>query len=225
MLNAAWLVFKKDLLLELRTKELWLSTLLFVLLSMFVLAFTVSTGGQINPRIGVGLFWIITLFAATQMTSRLYQAELQNKVLEQWVGSPVDLMGLHLGKWAAGFIQVFLMGLAAWGLYGVFLSPQTATAPLEFIALIALFCIGIVSLGGAFSLLTFNVRLREAFFPLLLFPLMTPLLLGAVQVSLGLWGVEEQRESANWWRMMLAADILYFSMGLLMSDTILNEAI
>ncbi len=104
-------------------------------------------------------------------------------------------------------------------------APESCTSPWAFAVVVALFSAGTVSLGGVFSLLSVNTRLREVFFPLLLFPLNVPLLLAAVNLSVSLWGVEDVPALSNWWRLLAGTNILYFFLGLLMSDYILNESL
>ncbi len=229
MLRVAWLLFRKDLLLEWRTRELWLGTLLFVLLSLFVLQFSLAGEGTLSPRVGVGLYWVVTLFGATQMTARLYLGELQSRTLEQWLILPVDLAGVHLGKWAAAWLQVTGVGALTFGLYVFFFTQTPGGKNLNvdlpgFLAVLALFSAATVSLGGVFSLLSVHTRFREVFFPLLLFPLNVPILLAAVHLTARLWGVDPTAPVAHWWRLMLGANVLYFFLGFLMSDYLLNEA-
>ena len=100
---------RKDLVLELRGREVVLAMVVFVL-AAFVL-FRFGLGGQSlagGTRAAVGVLWIATVFTAMLGLPRSFAAEREGRVWDGLLASPVDRATL----WAARSISFLVFMLA-----------------------------------------------------------------------------------------------------------------
>jgi heme exporter protein B len=79
---------------------------------------------------------------------------------------------------------------------------------------------GITITGVAFSAVTVNVRLRELMLPVLHYPLLIPLLVGAMQVSTALIKGEAS-DIIQELRIVIAFDLIFTSLALYLIEFIL----
>jgi heme exporter protein B len=74
--------------------------------------------------------------------------------------------------------------------------------------------------GVGFSAVTVNVRLRELMLPVLLYPILVPVLLGAMGTTTALFSGEFANNGASL-RLLVVFDIIYTALGLYMIEFIL----
>jgi heme exporter protein B len=71
--------------------------------------------------------------------------------------------------------------------------------------------IGFVTLGTFYAAMSSRSRSREVLLPLLLFPMMVPVLLAAVQASSALMNGNIMREAGAWLRMLMVFDAVFLA--------------
>jgi heme exporter protein B len=70
--------------------------------------------------------------------------------------------------------------------------------------------IGFSIVGTFYAALTVNLRAREVMLPLLLFPALVPVLLGAVNATSLVLEGDLMNEAAIWMRVLIAFDVIFF---------------
>jgi heme exporter protein B len=172
---------RKDLVLELRGREVVLAMVVFVL-AAFVL-FRFGLGGQSlagGTRAAVGVLWIAMVFTAMLGLGRSFAAEREGRVWDGLLGSPVDRATI----WAARTISFFVFQLAvqvvavpAFWLF--FLQSGRGPSMPVLIAALVLADIGIAALGSLLAGLGLAARNREVLVPVLFLPFAIPLVIVA----------------------------------------------
>ncbi|HJY07236.1 MAG TPA: heme exporter protein CcmB, partial [Bryobacteraceae bacterium] len=76
-------------------------------------------------------------------------------------------------------------------------------------------------LGAAFGAMTVNLKLRELMLPVLIYPLLMPLLMAAIELTNNLLMNQVTVDSLLWGRVLLVFDIVYTSLGIALAETIL----
>jgi len=81
---------------------------------------------------------------------------------------------------------------------------------------------GLTVIGTLFSAMTVNLRLRELMLPTLVYPMMIPALMGAIQLS-GLLVAGEPVGADNqiWFRLLVAFDLIFTLLALALVETVL----
>jgi heme exporter protein B len=185
-LRAAWLLARKDLLLEVRSREVSLAMALFSAATLVLFHFAVSNSpGGIRPAVACGLLWTAALLASLLALARLLAPERDEGLLDALLLAPLDRTAIWLGKAAALLallvvLDVFLLPLF-WLLFldGERGAPSVATLA----ALLALADVGLAAVGALVATLASATRSRELLLPLLFLPVATPLVILATTAS------------------------------------------
>jgi len=73
-----------------------------------------------------------------------------------------------------------------------------------------------------FGALTVNLRLRELMLPIIVYPLLIPLLVAAIELTNALFGSGPVAvEKLIWWRVLAVFDIVFTALAVLLADVIL----
>lgn len=181
--RVALAVLRKDLLIDLRSRErvghmLIFAALVVVLISIVLRASSAATHGALLP-----LLWITFLLTSLLGLGRSFQAETEDGAWLNLVGVPVDRGWVFLGK--AGANLVALLGVELWTalLAVIFLDADWSQAPGAALLAGVLGAIGLSVVGTLLSALSASARFREFLLPVLLFPLILPVLVLAADIT------------------------------------------
>lgn len=203
--KAAWAVASKDLLVEVRSKQLLNSVAPFVLALLVVFGLTFGTSRVELQASAPVVLWVAVLLSSLLTVRRSFDIETEDGALEGFRLSPADRTGIFLGKAAAVAIQ--LMALALLTLAGVVIlfSAEVATLPL-LVGSLALGCIGLSAIGVLFSALLARTRGTDSLLPLLVFPVVIPVVLAGVRTTQ--LAFRPEGPAAQWVGMMAAFAVI-----------------
>ncbi len=180
-LRGFWAVFEKDIKLELRARYAINMLLLFALGALVVMAFAVGPT-PLSARVQAALLWTVLLFAAAVGLGRAFISEEERgtMLLLQLNLRPG---AVYAGKLLVNFALLLALNLVAVGAFAVLLRVQVAWPGLLALTLL----LGSIGLAGATTLLSALIARaaggRGALLPVLLFPVLVPLLLSAVEAT------------------------------------------
>ena len=109
--GAVLTVARKDLLLELRSKEVVVATLFFSGLVLVILAFALGPDETALRNAAAGTLWTALAFAGVISAAQSYQGELEEGALEQLLLYPVPRATLFLGKLLANWLFMLALGV------------------------------------------------------------------------------------------------------------------
>jgi heme exporter protein B len=186
-------ILRKDIAMELRTREMITSMGLYTLLTMVVyfiaLQDVIAQGGgsstfDIRP-IAPGLLWAAFIFMSLLGLNRSFVHEKDQGVLEALLLSPVDRPVIYFAKMIGNLIFMLIVELLAVPVFWfLFLQQAKVDANLWMLALALIGgSIGIAGLGTLLATLTVNTKGQDFLLTVLMVPLMFPLLFGAVTAS------------------------------------------
>ena len=107
-------------------------------------------------------------------------------------------------------------------LFVVFFNVELGGALPGLVLVIGLGTVGIGAIGTLFAAMTAQVRARELLFPVLLLPVLVPVLLATVKATEALLLGEGLGAIVHWLQLLVAADVVYLTVGLLTFDVILE---
>jgi heme exporter protein B len=165
---------RKDLLLELRSRDTVPAMLLFVVSTLVVFNFSLPAGS--SALAAYGLLWVALVFTALLGLMRAFLAEREERVLDGLVLAPADRSAIWLGKVLALVVFLLLAEAAALPAFGVFFEPVTA----ELVAAVLLANVGLAAVGALLSAMAAASHARELLLPLLFLPLVIPVVVGGV---------------------------------------------
>jgi heme exporter protein B len=185
-LRAAWLLARKDLLLEARSPELVAGVGLFSLASLVLLHFAVAGDGRtLSGGLAGGVLWVVLLLGATLALSRAFAAERDAGILDALLLSPVGRGSIWLSKALSLGVLLVIIEVAVVPLHWLFFFSQAdRTPPLwAVVAPLALADIGLAAVGALVAALASPARLREVLLPVMFLPIATPALIMGIEVT------------------------------------------
>ena len=169
---------RKDLLLELRSRDTLPAMLLFVVSTLVVFNFALPDGT--GETAAYGLLWVAIVFTAILGLTRAFAAEREQRVLDGLVLAPCDRSAIWAGKGIAVVVFLALAELVALPAFALFFEPVTW----ELVAAVALADLGLASVGTLLAAMAAASRARELLLPLLFLPLVIPVVVGGVGASI-----------------------------------------
>ena len=215
-------VAHKDLRAELRTKEAINASFSFALVILLLFSFAFDPTSEEMRLISGGLLWIVFAFAGALILNRSFARELPNDCLDALVGSPISRAALLLGKSVANFALLMAVELVCFPVFGIFYNVHWTERFWPLMLVTALGTWGLTIIGTMFSALTVNIRLREIMLPLLVYPLMIPCLMAAMQLSTHLIaGNPLGGDIVIWLRLLAVFDVIFTALALALIETVL----
>ena len=215
----------KDLRIEWRSRENINGVLFFALLVVIVvsLAFDPTSNPTLAREIAGGILWIAILFASVTALSGSWTREQRNGVLDAQRLAPSAPAALFLGKVLANFLFVSVVELILAPVFAVFYNLHPLGETRLLLLILPLGTWALIVNGTFFAALSLRARSRELLLPLLLLPIILPALLGAIQSTAGVLTAElDPGYIAFWIRSLLAYDIIFTTLSLVLFGTVLN---
>ena len=220
-LGYVFTVVKKDLLYEVRSKEIVLSILVFSLLSIVTFNFAFDPTPRIIALVVPGILWVSLSFGAILGFNRAFSLENETDGFAGTLMTPITKDALFLAKSLSNFI--FLVAAE------IFLIPVIIAFFDVKIDLMTLLCISFLTLlglsfvGCVFGSLSVNTRASEVMLPVLFIPVIIPLLLGATQSTQTMLAGGGLQESSNWIGLMAVFDVTYLIVGAFCFSLLVSE--
>jgi heme exporter protein B len=224
VIRAAGAILRKDLLIELRTKESVPAMTLFTL-TVYVLFHFGLDRDSLDGELAAGVLWVTLLLAAVIGVSRLFAAEREQGGIEGLLLAPVDRTSLFVAKAAGLFLMLVLVELVAVPAFAILLlGPGVAGTLPELLAILLLANLGIAALGALVAALAAETRARELIVPLLLLPLLVPLLIAGAQATEPFLRQDQGPEDLGRWLAVLTLyDVVFVLLSLAVFDFLLED--
>ena len=208
-LRASWIVARKDLAIEFRTRTAFLSALVFAMLGVTIFYFAWDSTAVAASDLAPGVLWVIFIFAALLGLQRSFGSEMADRAIDGLLGAPVSRESIYLGKALANL--VFVMGVLAVTLPAVvlFYNLPMGRGVVALAGIATLAAIGLVAIGTLFSAMAVNTRMAELLLPMLSLPFFVPIVMGAAQSSARLMAGRPIAEAWPWLRILIAFDIVF----------------
>lgn len=221
-MNVLRAVLWKDLLSEWRSRDRLPAMLVFALLTVVVLRFS-QPGGSLagDPEAAPGLLWVAYVFAAVLGMNRGFALELENEALSGLALAPVDRGWIYLGKALSSLLLLLVAQLTTAVFFMILFDVDLLAVAAPFLAIAALGAVGLTAAGTLFAGIAVRTRFREVMLPLLLFPLLVPLLVGAVQATAALLAGEGLHRGAV--QLLALYDAVFLIASFILFEYVLDE--
>ena len=211
----------KDILSEMRTKEIIASVLVFTLLVIVIFNFAFSASQEMMVLVAPGILWVTFAFAGVLSLNRSFILEKEEGCLEGLMVCPVSRETIYVGKMLASLLFMLIIEAIALPIFALLfnlavLSPQLIT-------ITVLTTVGFVAVGTLFSALAVNTKAREMVLPILFLPIVVPLIISAVEASgLALSG-EQWGSLASWLGIIGAFDAVFLVVSFLVFTYVIEQ--
>lgn len=223
-LRTVWLVMRKDLLVEVRSREILYTTLFFAVSCVLVFAFGFVREGNPVQDAAAGILWIAIAFSGTLALGRTFERERHNDTLRALLAAPVDRSAIYVGKLVGvllilGVVETIVVPLVAL----MFQAPMFAH-PALLAGLLATGTLGFAAVGTLFAAMLVRARSRDVLLPILLYPITIPVIIAGVRGTAALLQTDVDIPMARAWLSMLVFfDVVFVTLALWAFEPAMTE--
>jgi heme exporter protein B len=209
LLSSAWLIARKDLAIEFRTRSAFLSALVLSLLSLVIFYFAWDPTAVAALDVAPGILWVTFTFSGLLGLHRSFGVEAQERAMDALLVAPVPRESIFLGKALANLVFVLGVQLVALPALALFYNLPFGTVVSSLAIVMVLAAVGLVCVGTLFAGITANTRMAELLLPVLALPFFVPIVLPAATATARLLAGRPLAESIAWLRILLAFDLVF----------------
>lgn len=210
-------LFLKDIIIELRTREIFYTMAFFSLLSVIIFSFAFYADPQKSIDYGPGIIWVTILFSGTIGIGRIFDRERENNVFYGILLTPVSPSAVFLSKVLTQIFFLFLMEIFALPLIVIFFDIKVINIFL-FIGGILLGNIGFSFVGVLFGAMLMNERMKEVLLPLVIYPVLVPLFIAGVNLTKESILPFTSQEAYSWLKLIGGGDIIFIVMSIFLFE-------
>ena len=222
-LNQIAAIVWKDFVTELKTRELLSAMFIFALLVILIFIFSINLSIVKASEVGPGILWVAFLFAGTIGLNRSFMLEKENSCLMGLMLVPADRTTIYFGKLISNLIFLSIMELFILPLFMIFFNIDLLSHLGPLLVVVFLGTLGFCALGTLLSSLSANLKTREIMLPILLYPLLIPIIIGAVRMTGQILDGTELADMMKWVGLTASFDIIYIGVSIMTIDHILEE--
>ena len=220
-LAVIWAIGRKDLLLETRNKDVIVAVSVFALLVLMIFTFAIDIN-QVNAKLtGPGILWASIAFAGVTGLNRAFALELEGNTLEALMLAPISRDLIYAGKMLGNFLFITAAQIIVIPIFAVLFN--LAVLRWEMLVISLLTTIGFSAIGTLFAAMTIRVRAREVMLPLLFLPVVTPLIMAAVESTSHVVNDSSWPEIYQWIQLAIAFDIAFIVISAFIFQQILED--
>ena len=221
MIRDAWLVAKKDLLIEIRSRIIINQIAPYTLLIIVLFGFALDADTETLRDTGPGLFWVSTLLVAILAVQRSVDIEISDSALDRLLLSGISPASIYIGKTIALYVQLIILEAGLFIVMLVLFDMSVDNYPL-IVASAILTTLAISSSGTLYGVIASGVGVRETLLPVLFLPVLAPAVIGATRA----YGDAFGRVNADGWAwlgLLSVIAIVYTLIGMLTYGKLLEE--
>jgi len=222
-LMLAWIVARKDLQVELRTRERLAAMGAFVVLTALLFNYAVDRTVVHPGSIAAGLIWMTLILAGLLGLGRTFELEKEDGAFQGLLAAPLPREALYLGKVLSNAVLLAIVTALTVLVFAFFYQVVLPRNPLPLIGVLLLGVTGFSALGTLFSGITAGTRMGETLLPVLLFPLLVPLVMFGASATASLLGGFPASEIFGTLRILGAFTLIALAAGVTLFRFIVEE--
>jgi heme exporter protein B len=223
-LRAVWIVTRKDLLIETRTREIFFTTAFFALACVLVFAFGFVREGRPVQDAAAGILWIAIAFSGTLALGRAFERERQGETLRALLLSPIDRPALYVGKLLGILVLLAAVEALVVPLVALMFQAPLFDHALLMLGLLGAGTLGFAAVGTLFAAMLVRARSRDVMLPILLYPITVPVIIAGVRGTAALLQPEADEPIARAWLAFLVFfDVMFVTLALWTFEPVMTE--
>jgi heme exporter protein CcmB len=241
VIRAAWLIARKDLLVEARSRELAYTTLFFAVACVLVFAFAFVHDGRsldmappadltgvvvaaTSGDLAAGILWVALAFSGTLALGRAFERERQSETLRALLLAPTERAAVYLGKLAGLLVLMAGVEVVLVPIVGLLFAAPILRAPFLLAALLLAGTVGFASVGALFAAMLVRAHSRDVLLPVLLYPITVPVIIAGVRGTAAIFAAEPNLDAAaSWLSMLVFFDAVFVTLSLWTFAPVMTE--
>lgn len=216
-MKTLWLLFAKDMRVELRRKELTVTGVSLGLLLSAIAFFGVQSAFLkvvFEQALFPALTWMLFAFAGAASLSRSFDSEIEHEAIDALLFFGVSPAYLFVAKLLSSLVIAFVIFAALFSSLFVFFNMPAVILGPALLACTLLVLFGYCALSTLIVSLTARASSSSLLFPIILLPLLFPLFFAGVETYAALI-VDRSFSWANpWVSLLIALDVVYLLLGI-----------
>ena len=222
--RVAWLVMRKDLTVEVRSREILYTTAFFAVACVLVFAFALVKEGRPLEDAAAGILWISVAFSGTLALGRTFERERHAETLRALMLAPAARPAIYVGKLLGIVLLLLIVEAVLVPLIGLLFHAPLTVRPLLLAALLVSGTIGFSAVGTLFAAMLVRARSRDVLLPVLLYPITIPVIIAGVRGTAALFESPPSPELATMWvALLLFFDIVFVTLSLWTFEPLMTE--
>ena len=222
--GTVWLVMRKDLRIEIRSREILYTTLFFAVACVLVFAFGFVREGRPLEDASAGILWIAIAFSGTLALGRAFDRERHNETLRALMLAPVSRPALYVGKLLGVLVLLAAVEIVVVPLIALMFQANLLAHPGLMGALLIAGTVGFSAVGTLFAAMLVRARSRDVLLPILLYPITIPVIIAGVRGTAALLQAEVDIPMARAWLSMLVFfDVVFITIALWVFEPVMTE--
>jgi heme exporter protein B len=221
--RVVWIVVRKDLAIEARSRELVNTTVFFALSCVIIFAVSFVREKPLGDA-AAGILWVAIAFAGTLALGRTFERERYADTLRALLLAPSDRPAIYLGKLIGILSLLAATEIIVVPLVALLFQAGLFSHPVLMGALLIFGTIGFASVGTLFAAMLARARSRDVLLPILLYPVTIPVMIAGVRGTSALLEATPQLEMARLWILLLVCfDVVFLTLSLWTFDPLVTE--
>ena len=222
--RVVWLVVRKDLAVEARSRELLYTTLFFALSCVLIFAVAFVREGRPLGDAAAGILWIAIAFSGTLALGRSFERERYNDTLRALMLAPVARPAIYVGKLLGILALLAATEIVTVPLVALLFQAKLFERGFLMAALLVAGTVGFACVGTVFAAMLARARSRDVLLPILLYPVTIPVMIAGVRGTGALLDAEPNIAMAEFWIVLLLFfDVVFVTLALWTFEPLMTE--
>lgn len=222
--RTVWLIVRKDLTVEVRSREIAYTTVFFAVSCVLVFAFALVREGKAPVDAAAGILWVAIAFAGTLALGRAFERERQAETLRALLLAPAPRPAIYLGK-LLGIIALLVVTEAVLvPLVALLFQAPLLRHPFWLAAIVVAGTVGFASVGTLFAAMLVRARSRDVLLPVLLYPITVPVIIAGVRGTATLLQPDVDLALVRFWLALLVCfDAVFVTLALWTFEPLMSD--
>jgi heme exporter protein B len=222
--RTVWLVLRKDLTVEVRSREIAYTTLFFAVSCVLVFAFALVREGRPIDDGAAGILWIAIAFAGTLALGRAFERERQSETLRALLLAPADRPAIYVGKLLGILVLLVAAEVVLVPLVSLLFQAPFLAHPFWLATLVLTGTLGFAAVGTLFAAMLVRARSRDVLLPVLLYPITVPVIIAGVRGTAALLEPEVDVAVVQFWTALLVFfDVVFVTLALWTFEPLMTD--
>ena len=222
--KVALLVLRKDVAIEIRSREILYTTCFFAFSCVLVFAFALVREGRVVEDAAAGILWIAVAFAGTLALGRTFERERYAETLRALLLAPAPRAAIYVGKLLGIVLLLAVAEAMLVPLVALLFGAGLFARPLLLVLLLAAGTVGFSAVGTLFAAILVRSRTRDVMLPILLYPITVPVIIAGVRGTAALLQATPDEPVARMWIALLVAfDVVFVTLALWTFEPLMTE--
>lgn len=222
--RTVWLILRKDLTVEVRSRELAYTTLFFAVSVVLVFAFALVKEGKPPEDGAAGILWIAIAFAGTLALGRAFERERQAETLRALLLAPAPRPAVYVGKLMGIVALLAAAELILVPLVTLLYQAPLLAHPFWLAAILLTGTLGFAAVGTLFAAMLVRARSRDVLLPVLLYPITVPVIIAGVRGTAALLQPSVEIAIVQFWLALLVSfDVVFVTLALWTFEPLMTE--